>query len=252
MTSPVEQAAELLRRTRFLLVLTGAGISAESGIPTFRGKDGLWNRYDPQDLATPEALARNPRLVWQWYNWRRGLILKARPNPGHEALVHLEQHFGDRFLLVTQNVDGLHRRAGSQRMVELHGNIFQEVCTRCGFERYHEATYPEEALPPSCPQCGGLLRPGVVFFGETLPEEALRQAFAAARQADTALVIGTSAVVYPAAALPYEVKNHGGRLIEVNPEATPLTPLAEVSLHEPAGRVLPRLVHLLRSRDPKA
>ncbi len=239
------RAAEILRKTRFLLVLTGAGISAESGIPTFRGKDGLWNRYDPQDLATPEALARNPRLVWQWYNWRRSLILKAQPNPGHRAIVALEQRFGDRFLLVTQNVDGLHTRAGSQRLVELHGNIFRERCTRCGFERYHEAVYPEEALPPSCPQCGGLLRPGVVFFGEPLPEEALRRAFAAAQRADTALVVGTSAVVYPAATLPYEVRNHGGRLLEVNPQATPLTPLAEVSLRAPAGKVLPELVRLL-------
>ncbi len=248
----LQRAVDLLRRTRFLLVLTGAGISAESGIPTFRGKDGLWNRYDPQDLATPEALQRNPRLVWTWYNWRRGLILQARPNPGHRALADLERLFGDRFLLVTQNVDGLHQRAGSQRVVELHGNIFQERCLSCGLERQAERVYPEEALPPRCPRCGGLMRPGVVFFGEMLPTAALDQALAAAQRADTVLVVGTSAVVYPAAALPYEVRNHGGRILEVNPRATPLTPLAEVSLRALAGQVLPELVRHLQEADPLA
>ncbi len=242
----VHRAAEILRSARYLLVLTGAGISAESGIPTFRGgKDGLWNRYDPQELATPEALHRNPRLVWEWYNWRRSLILKAHPNPGHRALVDLEQRFGSRFLLVTQNVDGLHQQAGSQRLVEIHGNIFRERCVRCGLERENRTVYPEDTLPPRCPRCGGLLRPGVVFFGETLPEDALSQAFAAAQRADVILVVGTSAVVYPAAALPYEVKNHGGRIVEINPQSTPLSPLAEVSLHAPAGQALPELVRAL-------
>lgn len=203
-----------LRDARSVAVLTGSGISAESGVPTFRGaQTGLWARFDPEELATPEAFERDPRLVWEWYSWRRRLVEKATPNPAHTALVELERRV-PQFVLITQNVDGLHRRAGSQNVVELHGNIHRSKCSREGVEL--EPSEEDEGVPPCCPRCGAFLRPDVVWFGEMLPTEALTKAFDAGRMCDVFLSIGTSGVVQPAASLPLEALRSGTMLIKVN------------------------------------
>src|SRR5574342_704349 len=196
--SALGEARARLHSARRVLALTGAGISAESGVPTFRGHEGLWRQFRPEDLATPQAFARDPRLVWEWYAWRRERIGDVRPNAGHEALARLEARVPE-FLLATQNVDGLHASAGSRRLIELHGSIWQLRCVGCGLSREERGVLGE--LPPRC-ACGALLRPGVVWFGENLPEDGLLKAFEAARAADVVLVVGTSSLVYPAAALP--------------------------------------------------
>lgn len=229
-----------LRRARRVAVLTGAGISAESGVPTFReAQTGLWAQYDPQELATPEAFRRDPRLVWEWYAWRRELVAVAQPNPGHNALVRMAQQT-PQFTLITQNVDGLHARAGSQAVIELHGNIMRTKCAADG--RIITDWPPTEAAPPPCPHCGAHLRPDVVWFGENLPYEALQTAVAAARACDLFLAVGTSAVVQPAASLPLEALESGAVTVEINPQATPLTPYMDYALTGLAGEILPRLV----------
>jgi NAD-dependent deacetylase len=230
---------QALRDAGRITVLTGSGISAESGVPTFReARTGLWARYDPQQLATPEAFERDPRLVSEWYEWRRRLVSEAEPNPGHRALAELEGRVPD-FTLITQNVDGLHRRAGSENVIELHGNILR---SRCSWEG--ETVEPEEggAVPPMCPNCGAPLRPDVVWFGEMLPAGAFEAASEAARECEVFLSVGTSSLVYPAAALPYEALESGATLVEVNPSETPLTGHADHVLDGPAGEVLPELV----------
>lgn len=234
---------ERLRSAQHVLALTGAGISAESGVPTFRdAQTGLWAKFRAEDLATPEAFEENPRRVWDWYEWRRQLVAQAEPNPGHLALVTLQERL-PRFTLVTQNVDGLHARAGSQGVVELHGNIAQNLCFA---ERTPVAeAAPGDSVPPRCPRCGAFLRPGVVWFGEGLPPAALRRAESAAESCDVVLSIGTSSLVHPAAGLPLTAKRRGAYLVEVNPTATPLTPHADLVLAGPAGQVLPELVRLL-------
>ncbi len=230
---------EALRGAARVAVLTGSGISAESGVPTFRdAQTGLWARYDPQELATPEAFARDPRLVWEWYEWRRGLVRGAEPNPGHGALAELERRIAG-FTLVTQNVDGLHGRAGSRRVIELHGNIMR---TRCSAEGVVVREYEGEETPPRCPWCGAFLRPDVVWFGEMLPAGALEGASEAARGCDIFFSIGTSSLVYPAAALPHEALENGATLVEVNPSETPLTVNADFTLRGRAGEVLPELL----------
>ncbi len=231
-----------LARASGVMVLTGAGISAESGVPTFRGKDGLWNRFRPEELATLEALQRDPERVWTWYRWRRKKVLQAQPNPAHRALVTLEQWKQPHFLLVTQNVDGLHQRAGSQAVVEFHGNLFEDVCLQCGFHRRIESVASEDSAVPYCPRCGHLLKPGVVMFGEPIPEQALHHVIEFIPRTDILLVIGTSAQVYPAAAIPRWVKDHGGKVVEVNPEQTPVTEMADAFLRGPAGKLVPKLV----------
>ncbi len=237
----IERAARILANTGALLVFTGAGVSAESGFPTFRGKDGLWNQYEIQKMATPEGFTHDPRAVWEWYSWRRGLVLKGKPNPGHYAIARLERLFDD-FLVATQNVDNLHRIAGNTKIAELHGNIFAEKCTRCGFKRWSEEIYTE---PPRCPECGALLRPDVVWFGEMLDPRVVEQVWTFAEHADTILVVGTSVVVYPAAQLPDIVRSHGGRIIEVNLDPTPISHLAEVSIRGKSGEILPKIVEKL-------
>ena len=224
-----------------MTVLTGAGVSAESGVPTFRGADGLWRRYRAEDLATPEAFRRDPRLVWEWYDWRRQLIARCQPNLAHRAVAFLERHARE-FLLITQNVDGLHRLAGSLRMVELHGNLWRVRCVEEGKTTANLAV-PLPAIPPRC-ECGALLRPDVVWFGEGLPPAALREAFEYAERCDVFLVVGTSAVVQPAASLPVIARRHGAYVVEVNLEATPLTPLAHESHHGKAAEILPALLGL--------
>jgi NAD-dependent deacetylase len=238
-----DEAARRLGEAESLLVVTGAGISAESGVPTFRGAQGLWREYRPEDLATPEAFARDPGLVWEWYNWRRGLIAPLKPNAAHHAVAALEARGRD-FLLATQNVDGLHAAAGSRRLVELHGTLWRLRCTSCPrIEEDRRSPLPE--LPPRC-ACGGILRPDVVWFGEVLPADAVQRAFDAARRADVVLVVGTSSVVYPAASLPDVARQAGAYVVEVNPEPTPLTPLAHASLRGTAASVVPALVEASR------
>ena len=237
---PVELVARL-RGAQRVVVLTGAGISAESGIPTFRdAMTGLWARFRPEELATPEAFLRDPKLVWNWYAWRRTLVEGAAPNAGHRALVELESRVPD-FLLVTQNVDGLHARAGSRRIAELHGNITRTKCFDC--ERVpDDGEQPGDAVPPRCAHCGGMLRPDVVWFGEMLPAEALGEAMQATADCEVFLSVGTSTVVEPAASLPFSALRAGAVVVEVNPDPTPLTPQASFSLRGPAATVLPALV----------
>jgi NAD-dependent deacetylase len=231
--------ADALRNARSVVVLTGSGVSAESGVPTFRdAQTGLWENFDPMDLATPEAFERDPKLVWKWYEWRRKLIGEARPNPAHTALAALEKSIAD-FTLITQNVDGLHREAGSENVLELHGNIRRTVCSR---ER--TVVEPEdfvEGTPPRCPRCDAFLRPDVVWFGEMLPLGAMEAASEAARGCDVFISAGTSSVVYPAASLPHEAKDAGAYLIEINPDETPLTGVADIVLRGSAGEILPAL-----------
>lgn len=235
-------AAERLRKAKSVAVLTGAGVSAESGVPTFRGDGGLWRQFRAEDLATPEAFARDARLVWEWYDWRRQKIAACRPNPAHHALAQLESR-GAEFLLITQNIDDLHRKAGSRRLIELHGNIWRARCPR-------EATVSElpdvplREIPPRC-GCGSVLRPDVVWFGEALPADALERAMRAAETCDLFLVVGTSALVQPAAWLPLTARRHGAALIEVNPDPTPISHLVDVSLQGKAGEILPALLAAL-------
>jgi NAD-dependent deacetylase len=220
-------------------VLTGAGISAESGVATFRGPGGLWKKFRPEDLATPEAFERDPRLVWEWYNSRRVALAAVKPNAGHLALVKIEQRKA-RFTLVTQNVDGLHDRAGSRNVLKLHGDIWTLRCLKCGRERRDERT-PLPELPPRC-GCGGIERPGVVWFGEPLPQGPWERAQEATRTADVLLVVGTSATVYPAAGLVPLAAASGARVIECNTEETPFSAQLDCSFRGPAGEVLPQLI----------
>lgn len=226
-----------------IAVLTGAGISAESGVPTFRGEEGLWRQYRAEELATPQAFQRDPALVWQWYDWRRGLIASCEPNSAHHTLVEMEKQCGD-FLLITQNVDGLHRRAGSQRLLELHGNIWQMRCTDENTV-VENRTVPLPEVPPRC-SCGALLRPHVVWFGESLDSQILGTAFRAVERSQLMLVIGTSAVVQPAASLPAIASDKGGYLIEVNVERTPLSAYADEVVLGPAAEELPKLWRRLK------
>jgi NAD-dependent deacetylase len=235
----VQQAREWIEAAGAVAVLTGAGISAESGVPTFRGQDGLWREHKPEDLATPEAFARDSKLVWEWYNWRRERIAKARPNAGHQALVKLEIRKRN-FTLITQNVDGLHDAAGSGKILKLHGDIWRLRCTQCG-SNWPDRRAPLAKLPPHC-ACGGLARPDVVWFGEPLPPGMMLEAEHAVQSADVLLVVGTSAVVYPAAGLIPLAKSQGCKVIEINPETTPFSEMADRSLRGPAGEILPLLV----------
>ena len=234
---------EKLAAARSVTALTGAGVSAESGVPTFRDAlTGLWAKYRPEDLATPEAFRRNPRLVWEWYEWRRKLVADADPNPGHLALAGMETLFPD-FQLITQNVDGLHQTAGNRHVTELHGNITR---TKCFDDNVAVDTWVETGnIPPKCPRCGGLLRPDVVWFGESLPEAAMEAATHASRQCQVFLSIGTSTVVYPAAGLPTEALRAGATVVEINPHRTPFTNTAHFVLSGAAGSVLPQMLEAL-------
>ncbi len=235
------QLLDILHTAQRVAALTGAGVSQESGLRTFRdAQTGIWTQHRPEDLASPEAFRRDPQLVWEWYAWRREAIKGVRPNPGHYALVEMERRFSQ-FTLITQNVDGLHALAGSRRVLELHGDILRVRCSECG--AYAEEGQEEAEEVPHCRLCGGLLRPDVVWFGETLPRSALEQAVEAARTCDIFLSIGTSGVVQPAASLAYAAHNRGAVLVEVNPEVTPLTPKANFFLQGKSGEILPALLH---------
>ena len=232
-------AARRVREARHVCVLTGAGISAESGIPTFRDAlTGLWSRFRPEELATPEAFERNPVLVWEWYEARRAQVLKTAPNAGHRALATLAQRI-PRLTLVTQNVDGLHQRAGSTGVLEYHGNILRD---RCVDEQVVRERAANVTGLPRCAACGAMLRPDVVWFGEGIPIEPMRRADAAARECDVFLSVGTSSLVYPAAGLAEIALRRGATVVEVNPNPTDLSPLADVVLRGPSGVVLPQLL----------
>lgn len=221
-----------------LAVLTGAGVSAGSGVPTFRDAGGLWRQFRMQDLATPQAFRRDPRLVWEFYDWRRQRIAACAPNPAHRTLAEMEAALPG-FTLVTQNVDGLHAQAGNRRILHLHGDIWQVRCTRCDYEAENRQA-PFDLLPPVCPRCGALLRPGVVWFGEPLDGMTLSRATRAFAEADIALVVGTSALVYPAADLPFQTLRQGGAVYEFNTERTPLSDSAAALWLGPCEITLPQ------------
>ena len=234
-----ERLRLVLHQAQRVVVLTGAGISAESGVPTFRGADGLWRQYRAVDLATPQAFARDPRLVWEFYNWRRELLAPLTPNPGHLALVKLESRAPE-FLLITQNIDGLHHAAGSTNILELHGNIWRVRCTDCG-KVTEDRSVPLPALP-TCGTCGGLLRPDVVWFGEMLDRLILAKAYEALSSCQALLVIGTSGNVEPAASMGLHAKSQGAVVAEINLEPTPQTDAYDISLLGKAGVILPQLI----------
>ena len=248
--SEIEKIAHEIKRSSYTTVLTGAGISAESGIPTFRGKDGLWNKYKPEELATPQAFAKDPGLVWEWYAWRMKLVFSKEPNRGHEILAELEKR-GLIRAIITQNADDLHERAGSKNVIHLHGRLRDVVCSSCSYrteaEKILEKFGMDRVELPICPECGSLLRPGVVWFGESLPPAELNKAFSEAEKSDLILVIGTSAVVQPAASIPLLTKRRGGKIVEINPDPTPLTSIADISVRGKAGEVLSSVLSFLEN-----
>jgi len=249
MDSPLVEAAEILSRCRQLVVFTGAGMSKESGIATFReAQQGLWQNYDPHELATIEGFRRNPQLVWSWYQERFGHISDVEPNAGHRAIAALEQHIR-RVVVITQNIDNLHREAGSSDIIELHGNWRLYKCLN-GHSGFTLDDFGEQTeIPPRCPQCSAMLRPDVVWFGEMLPEDAIERAFDECRWCDVILVVGTSGLVQPAASLPQRAKRSGATIIEVNPERSAITALADVYLRGPAAVVLPALLEHLKAGE---
>jgi NAD-dependent deacetylase len=248
MVIPVELIRQLTAAKR-VTVLTGAGVSAESGVPTFRdAQTGLWANFKPEELATPRAFRRNPRRVWEWYEWRRQRVAGVQPNPAHHALAEMNQLF-PQFALITQNVDGLHQRGGSRNVIELHGNLTR---TKCFDEGTVISSWPDTGdVPPKCPNCGGRLRPDVVWFEEPLPEAEMEQAVEASRNCDVFFSIGTSAVVYPAASLPFEALRRGATVVEINLQPTPFTARAHHVLAGAAGVVLPQLLENLRKDGQK-
>ncbi|GAA1801733.1 SIR2 family NAD-dependent protein deacylase [Nesterenkonia flava] len=252
-----DDVVSLLRVARRVAVLTGAGISAESGVPTFREvQKGLWERFSAQDLATVDAFESDPALVWTWYRWRQSLIQQVEPNPGHAALARWQKHLtesGGTLTIATQNVDDLHERAGAEVLAHLHGSIFSHRCLGCGsavelpapqYDGFESPPSPED--PPSCSACGGLIRPGVVWFGEMLPMDAFEATAEAIRHADVVLVAGTSGIVQPAASLPLLALERGTPLIEVNPEETEISEVMDYCLRGPSGQLLPPMVDSLK------
>lgn len=246
---PPDHLVRALRTDARVTVLTGAGVSAASGVPTFRGPGGLWRNFRPEDLATPAAFARDPHLVWEWYDWRRQKVAACRPNPAHEVLAAWSRRF-PRFTLITQNVDGLHERAGSERVLRMHGSLWDVGCwDACASapRRWRDETVPFPTLPPPCPYCGGHLRPGVVWFGEALDERVLAQCLEAA-DCDVFITAGTSSVVYPAAGLCDVARRRGALTVEINPDSTPGSDGVDVRLVQPAEVALVKLDEALARR----
>ncbi len=240
---------EVLQDANRVAILTGAGISAESGIPTFRGEEGLWKKYRPEELATPTAFSQDPKLVWEWYDWRRGIIGQKEPNPGHKVIARWEETFPT-VSLITQNIDGLHQKAGSKNIWELHGNIWKLRCTEEGTITENHDT-PLKEIPPLCPNCGALLRPHVVWFGESLSPTILQKSIQLSSECDVMFVIGTSAVVQPAASLPFEASEAGAKIVEINLDPTPLSLYADFSIRGKSGEILPLIDEELK-KTPKA
>jgi len=237
MQEKILEAKNIIEESPSLAVLTGAGISAESGIPTFRGSDGLWKNYSPQQLASPNAFKKDPKLVWEWYDWRRQIIDKATPNPGHTALARIEAE-KEKFTLITQNIDGLHQKAGSQNIIQLHGSIWEIKCTECGTtETNYEV--PIGALPPVCNNCSGIMRPGTVWFGEIIPMSIIDKTILSIEESEVMIIIGTSGVVEPAASMGLMAKQSGKKVIEINLEQTPNSSLYDVFIQAKSGETLP-------------
>lgn len=238
-----EELIEKLKTAKSVLFFTGAGISAESGIETFRGKGGLWNKMSAQELASFDGFMKNPNLVWEWYQYRRNIVRETEPNAGHKTIAEFEKHFNE-VTIVTQNVDNLHERAGSNNILELHGNIERNFCIDCktfyGVEKFLES---EEV--PICEKCGGMIRPDVVWFGEMLPQEIFSEAEKKAKEADICFIVGTSAVVYPAAYIPISAKEAGATLVEINIESTNISSQVDFSIIGKSGEVLPKIFEML-------
>ncbi|MEL6526645.1 MAG: NAD-dependent deacylase [Chloroflexota bacterium] len=249
----IKQAADAIDNAKMITVFTGAGVSKESGVPTFRdAMEGLWAKYDPQELATPIAFMGNPKLVWDWYEWRRELVGGVAPNPGHHALAKLHK-FKEQVFVITQNVDDLHEQAGSKNIVHLHGNIATHKC----FDNCQgtptliditKLTYDKTTGPPDCPYCGAHVRPNVVWFGERLPADALYKAQSYSQQCDVMIVVGTSGLVSPAAELPRLAKKNGATIIEVNPDYSMITRFADIKLEAPSGVAMPKVIEILEER----
>jgi len=238
-----EKLKTVLSSAKKIVFFTGAGISAESGIPTFRGKDGIWNKMKPEELANFSAFLRNPEIVWDWYQYRKKIVHQASPNAAHLAISELQNYF-EEVTVVTQNVDNFHRRAGSKTVYELHGNIEKNYCIKCK-KRYDDKDLVIEDKVPGC-ECGGLIRPDIFWFGEFLPEDAYSSSELAAEACDVLFIVGTSAVVFPAANIPYIAKRNGKFLIEVNIEKTELSDIADISLIGKAGEILPQILQLVK------
>lgn len=238
-----EKLLTLARQARRVAVLTGAGVSAESGVPTFRGENGIWRKMDPQELASLTAFMRNPELVWEWYNYRKKVVNEVQPNPGHFALVMMEKYYAN-FTLITQNVDDLHRRAGSENILELHGNITRSYCLNCK-TYYSDIKVTEFPQAPRC-QCGGLIRPDVVWFGEMLPQREIKLAAEAARKSELFFSIGTTAEVQPAGSLPIEALENGAYVVEINPDPTVISDHVHECVRGKSGVILPKLIDAIQ------
>jgi len=236
-----DQFIKALKNSTKVAILTGAGVSAESGVPTFRGADGIWKKFNPMELATFKAFNANPQLVWEWYNYRRDLVRKVKPNPGHYAIAEMAKLYDD-FTLITQNVDRLHRAAGSEQVYELHGNIHRNRCLECG-----EMDYTEEfdQIPPIC-TCGGRLRPDVVWFGEQLPGQVFESSVAAAHRSELFFTVGTTGAVHPAASLPIIAKQNGALIVEVNLEPSEISYICDIKYHGKSGEILPQIVDKIK------
>jgi NAD-dependent deacetylase len=251
--STIAQLARRITLGSRITVLTGAGVSAASGVPTFRGPGGLWRDYPPEQLATAEAFRRDPRLVWEWYNWRREVVSKCEPNAAHRVLAAWSHRYAG-FRLITQNVDGLHERAGTENVVRFHGSIWEVSCwNRCPSSpgRWYDDSVPFPVIPPVCSHCGGLIRPGVVWFGEGIDPEVM-EASAAAARCDLFITAGTSAVVYPAAGLVYEAKENGALTVEINPDFTPASETVDLVIRSGAEIALAQVEEMLLSGAPRS
>jgi len=240
-----DEVAELLITKRSAVALTGAGASAESGVPTFRGSGGLWTIFRPEDIATPEAFFRDPENVWRWYKWRLEKLFEAKPNPGHYALAEMER-LNILRCVITQNVDELHRVAGSKCLIELHGSIRRMRCVSCGYTERIDDLSRLETLPPKCPRCGSIMRPDVVLFGEPIPMIEWTRALSETYKAKIMLVVGTSGSVYPAALLPHIAKERGSIIIEINPEETELSDIADIIIRAKSGEALPKILERIK------
>lgn len=241
-----EEFIERLKTAKSIVFFTGAGISAESGIPTFRGKDGIWNKLKPEELANFNAFLKNPDMVWEWYQHRRSILQDKGPNPAHSAIAELENYY-DELCVVTQNVDNLHRRAGSVKVYELHGNIERNYCIDCA-EPFDDSKFDLNLKTvPRCEECGGLIRPDVVWFGEFLPQQVFAESERKAEASDICFIIGTSGVVYPAAYIPLSAKRAGSYLVEINIEETEISYVCDYSLFGEAGEIMPRIVEIVKS-----
>ena len=238
----MNELIDKLKRSKSVVFFTGAGISAESGIPTFRGKDGIWNKLKPEELANFDAFLRNPEMVWEWYNHRKKIVHESKPNAGHLAMAEMQNYFSN-VTVVTQNIDNLHRRAGSKVIYELHGNIERNYCIKCGKQYNDELDFIDKA--PAC-DCGGLIRPDVVWFGEYLPEFQFTSSEEAAMKSEVFFVVGTSGIVYPAAGIIFTAKKSGAYIVEINIEETEITRYADKSFFGEAGKILPQIVDKLK------